>query len=51
MLQALNFAFKDKFKRMFGFNKDKEYWKWFAGEFVPACSVGRLATVVGPGWA
>jgi solute carrier family 25 (adenine nucleotide translocator) protein 4/5/6/31 len=27
--QALNFAFKDQFKRMFGFNKDKDgYWKW-----------------------
>lgn len=31
--QALNFAFKDKFKRMFGFSKDKDgYWTWFAGE-------------------
>jgi len=30
--QALNFAFKDYFKRMFGFKKDKDgYWKWFAG--------------------
>ena len=29
--QALNFAFKDKFKRMFGYNKDKDgYWKWYA---------------------
>lgn len=28
--QALNFAFKDKFKRMFGYNKEKDgYWKWY----------------------
>ena len=28
--QALNFAFKDKFKRMFGYNKDRDgYWKWY----------------------
>lgn len=30
--QALNFAFKDYFKRMFGYKKDKDgYWTWFAG--------------------
>ncbi|KAK6919081.1 Mitochondrial substrate/solute carrier [Dillenia turbinata] len=30
--QALNFAFKDYFKRMFNFKKDKDgYWKWFVG--------------------
>ncbi|KAI0493074.1 hypothetical protein KFK09_027350 [Dendrobium nobile] len=30
--QALNFAFKDYFKKMFNFKKDKDgYWKWFAG--------------------
>ncbi|KAJ3047523.1 hypothetical protein HK097_011459 [Rhizophlyctis rosea] len=29
--QALNFAFKDYFKRMFGFKKNENYWKWFAG--------------------
>jgi solute carrier family 25 (adenine nucleotide translocator) protein 4/5/6/31 len=29
--QALNFAFKDKFKKMFGFKKNEGYWKWFAG--------------------
>jgi solute carrier family 25 (adenine nucleotide translocator) protein 4/5/6/31 len=26
--QALNFAFKDYFKRMFGFKKEQNYWKW-----------------------
>merc|ERR1712225_228351 len=35
--QALNFAFKDQFKRMFGYNKDRDgYWKWFAGAGVLA---------------
>ncbi|KAK7317311.1 hypothetical protein RJT34_01424 [Clitoria ternatea] len=30
--QALNFAFKDYFKRLFNFKKEKDgYWKWFAG--------------------
>ncbi|KAF1800166.1 mitochondrial carrier domain-containing protein [Mucor lusitanicus] len=29
--QALNFAFKDKFKRMFNRNKKDGYWAWFAG--------------------
>ncbi|KAJ3327857.1 ADP/ATP carrier protein aac3 [Blyttiomyces sp. JEL0837] len=30
--QALNFAFKDYFKRMFGFKKERDgYWLWFTG--------------------
>lgn len=30
--QALNFAFRDKFKAMFGYKKDRDgYWKWMAG--------------------
>jgi solute carrier family 25 (mitochondrial adenine nucleotide translocator), member 4/5/6/31 len=29
--QALNFAFKDKFKAWFGFKKSEGYWTWFAG--------------------
>lgn len=29
--QALNFAFKDRFKAMFGFKKENGYWKWLAG--------------------
>ena len=33
--QALNFAFKDYYKRMFAFNKDRDgYWAWFAGALV-----------------
>ena len=28
----MNFAFKDYFKRLFNFKKDRDgYWKWFAG--------------------
>jgi hypothetical protein len=29
--QALNFAFKDYFKSLFGFKKSEGYWTWFAG--------------------
>lgn len=29
--QALNFAFKDYFKSLFGFKKSEGYWKWFGG--------------------
>ena len=30
--QALNFAFKDYYKRLFAFKKDRDgYWMWFAG--------------------
>ncbi|CAO3680613.1 unnamed protein product [Umbelopsis vinacea] len=39
--QALNFAFKDKFKRMF--NKDKKrdgYWAWFAGNLASGGAAG-----------
>ncbi|KNC95909.1 ADP,ATP carrier protein 1, mitochondrial, variant [Spizellomyces punctatus DAOM BR117] len=39
--QALNFAFKDYFKRMFGFKKDKDgYWKWFAGNLASGGMAG-----------
>lgn len=39
--QALNFAFKDYFKRMFGFNKDRDgYWKWFAGNLASGGAAG-----------
>jgi len=38
--QALNFAFKDYFKRMFGFKKDEGYWKWFAGNLASGGMAG-----------
>lgn len=32
VFQALNFAFKDYFKSLFNFKKDRDgYWKWFSG--------------------
>ncbi|KAF3953820.1 hypothetical protein CMV_020768 [Castanea mollissima] len=44
--QALNFAFKDYFKRLFNFKKDKDgYWKWFAGNLASggaACASSLL---------
>lgn len=42
--QALNFAFKDTFKRMFGYNKDKDgYWKWFAGNLASGGAAGACS--------
>jgi len=39
--QALNFAFKDHFKRMFGYSKDKDgYWVWFAGNLASGGAAG-----------
>lgn len=39
--QALNFAFKDYFKKMFNFKKDRDgYWKWFAGNLVSGGAAG-----------
>lgn len=42
--QALNFAFKDKFKRMFNFKKDKDgYLKWFMGNMVSGGLAGAAS--------
>jgi len=42
--QALNFAFKDYFKRMFGYNKDVHgYWKWFAGNLASGGMAGACS--------
>jgi len=39
--QALNFAFKDYFKKMFGFTKEKDgYAKWFAGNLASGGAAG-----------
>jgi len=39
--QALNFAFKDYFKKMFGFKKDRDgYWPWFAGNLASGGAAG-----------
>jgi solute carrier family 25 (adenine nucleotide translocator) protein 4/5/6/31 len=42
--QALNFAFKDQFKRMFGYNAAKDgYWKWFAGTLASGGAAGAAS--------
>lgn len=41
--QALNFAFKDKFKKMFGFKKDEGYWTWFAGNLASGGMAGATS--------
>ncbi|KAM3343284.1 hypothetical protein P3S68_025373 [Capsicum galapagoense] len=39
--QALNFAFKDYFKRMFNFDKERDgYWKWFVGNLASGGAAG-----------
>lgn len=41
--QALNFAFKDKIKAMFGFKKEEGYAKWFAGNLASGGAAGALS--------
>lgn len=42
--QALNFAFKDYFKRMFGYSKEKDgYWTWFAGNLASGGAAGACS--------
>jgi solute carrier family 25 (adenine nucleotide translocator) protein 4/5/6/31 len=42
--QALNFAFKDYFKRTLGFDKKKDgYWKWFAGNMASGGAAGATS--------
>jgi len=42
--QALNFAFKDQFKRMFGYSQTKDgYWKWFAGNLASGGAAGACS--------
>jgi len=42
--QALNFAFKDQFKRMFGYSKDKDgYFKWFLGNLASGGAAGAAS--------
>jgi len=38
--QALNFAFKDYFKSLFGFKKSEGYWTWFAGNIASGAAAG-----------
>eukprot|EP00878_Enallax_costatus_P000296 GHUV01000369.1.p1 GENE.GHUV01000369.1~~GHUV01000369.1.p1 ORF type:complete len:312 (+),score=106.30 GHUV01000369.1:229-1164(+) len=42
--QALNFAFKDYFKRTLGFNKERDgYWWWFAGNMASGGAAGATS--------
>nr|XP_033794768.1 ADP/ATP translocase 4 [Geotrypetes seraphini] len=43
--QALNFAFKDKYKQLFmsGINKDKEFWKWFLANLASGGAAGATS--------
>jgi solute carrier family 25 (adenine nucleotide translocator) protein 4/5/6/31 len=42
--QALNFAFKDYFKKLFGFTKEKDgYAKWFAGNLASGGAAGAVS--------
>jgi solute carrier family 25 (adenine nucleotide translocator) protein 4/5/6/31 len=42
--QALNFAFRDKFKQLFGFKKERDgYWKWMAGNLVSGGAAGATS--------
>mmetsp|Transcript_31314 Transcript_31314/g.69711 ORF Transcript_31314/g.69711 Transcript_31314/m.69711 type:complete len:310 (+) Transcript_31314:285-1214(+) len=42
--QALNFAFKDYFKKLFGMKKDKDgYWWWFAGNLASGGAAGATS--------
>lgn len=41
--QALNFAFKDKIKAMFGFKKEEGYGKWFAGNLASGGAAGAIS--------
>ncbi|GMH12100.1 hypothetical protein Nepgr_013941 [Nepenthes gracilis] len=42
--EALNFAFKDFFKSLFNFKKNRDgYWKWFAGNMASGGAAGALS--------
>lgn len=42
--QALNFAFKDYYKRLFNFKKDRDgYWMWFAGNMASGGAAGATS--------
>ncbi|CAL5350548.1 unnamed protein product [Camellia sinensis] len=42
----MNFAFKDYFKRLFNFKRDKDgYWKWFAGNLASGAAAGASSSL------
>ncbi len=46
--QALNFAFKDTYKQMFmsGIDKNKEFWKFFAGNLAAGGAAGATSLLI-----
>ncbi|XP_014375881.1 ADP/ATP translocase 4 [Alligator sinensis] len=46
--QALNFAFKDKYKQIFmsGVNKEKQFWKWFLMNLASGGAAGATSLCV-----
>jgi solute carrier family 25 (adenine nucleotide translocator) protein 4/5/6/31 len=44
--QALNFAFRDSFKSLLGYTKEKDgYWKWFANNMLSGGAAGAASLV------
>ncbi|TCD61774.1 hypothetical protein EIP91_007952 [Steccherinum ochraceum] len=43
--QALNFAFKDTYKQMFGFKKSEGFWTWVAGNVASGAAAGASSSV------
>ncbi|KZV38860.1 ADP,ATP carrier protein 1, mitochondrial-like [Dorcoceras hygrometricum] len=44
--QALNFAFKDYYKGLLNYRKDKDgYWKWFAGNVASGSAAGSTSSL------
>ncbi|XP_028618097.1 ADP/ATP translocase 4 [Grammomys surdaster] len=46
--QALNFAFKDKYKQLFmsGVNKEKQFWRWFLANLASGGAAGATSLCV-----
>ena len=46
--QALNFAFKDTYKKMFmdGLDKNKDFWKFFAGNLAAGGAAGATSLLM-----
>ncbi|KAJ7582966.1 mitochondrial carrier [Mycena floridula] len=43
--QALNFAFKDYFKSLFGFRKSEGYWTWVASNVISGAMAGASSSI------
>ncbi|THH27467.1 hypothetical protein EUX98_g6715 [Antrodiella citrinella] len=43
--QALNFAFKDSYKQMFGFKKSEGFWIWVGGNVASGAAAGASSSV------